>query len=218
MPRYGLEMNTKSSRTAQGYKRHQNPRLLFPQIRKNYRADWIRVKCKYPNLSRRELVKKGENIYKWLRRNDSDWLEKHLPKSKKLGKIGEKLNWSQVDLELSEKVKNVCKEIEATKEVSVRISLAEIMRRVGNRVWIDKRHEKLPLTKKVIEKNLDSWEDFMLRKIEWGKEFFIKNNKLPALAQFKNKSSIRNQTSFNSPKVQKAVQDALNEIQFTLFS
>lgn len=216
--RYRLKMNTKNSRTVQGYKRHQNPRLLFPQIKKNYRADWIRIRYKYPNLLRRELVRKGGSIYKWLRRNDSDWLEEHLPKSKKVGTIGEKLNWSRIDLELYEKVKNVCREIKSIKEFPVRVSIAEIIKRVGNRVWLDKRHEKLPLTKKMIKKNLESWEDFMLRKVEWGKEFFIKNNKLPTLTQFKSKASIRNQTSFNSLKVQKAVQDALAEIRFKLLS
>jgi len=138
-----------------------------------------------------------------LRRNDWDWLEKHLPKSRKRGNVGEKLNWNQIDLELCEKVRIACKELKSIKEFPVRISIAEIIKRVGNRVWLDKRHEKLPLTEKIIEKNLEPWEEFMIRKVKWAKEFFIKSNKLPTLAQFKIKASLRNYTSFNSPKFKK---------------
>ena len=56
----------------------------------------------------------------------------------------------------------------------------------------------------------------MLRKVKWAKEFFIKSNKLPTSAQFEYKAALRNNTSFNSSKVQKAVQDALSEIKFKL--
>jgi hypothetical protein len=214
--RLRLEMNTPNSRTVQGYKRHQNPRLLFPQIKKNYRENFIRVQLKCPNLFRRELVKKAGFVYVWLRRNDSAWLEKQLPKSRKIGRLGETLDWNNIDSELSNKIKKACKEIKSVKEFPIRVSLAEIFRKIGNRIWIDKRHEKLPLTVKVIDKYTENLEDFMLRKVDWGKEFFIKNSKLPTLAQFKVKASVRNQTSENSVKIQQAVKNALEEIQSSI--
>lgn len=196
--RFGLEMNTPKSRIVQGYRRHRNPRLLFPQIKKDYRQKWVSIRLKYPDLFRKDLIKKGNNIYNWLRRNDWDWLENNIPKSRKVGRIGEKLNWSKIDLELSKKIKNTYKEIKDFKKFPLRISLAEIMRRVGNRTWLHNRHKNLPLTTKTLNENLESWEDFMVRKVKWGKDFFIKEKKIPTLLQFKTKVALRNNTSSNS--------------------
>ena len=191
-------MNTPKSRIVQGYRRHRNPRLLFPQIKKDYRQKWVSIRLKYPDLFRKDLIKKGNNIYNWLRRNDWDWLENNIPKSRKVGRIGEKLNWSKIDLELSKKIKNTYKEIKDFKKFPLRISLAEIMRRVGNRTWLHNRHKNLPLTTKTLNENLESWEDFMVRKVKWGKDFFIKEKKIPTLLQFKTKVALRNNTSSNS--------------------
>lgn len=209
-------MNTENSRTVQGYKRHQKPRLLFNQIKRKYRETWIRIRVKHSNLLRKELVKIGGHIYKWLRRNDSEWLEKHLPKSQKIGSPREKLDWKMIDVEIYKKVEKVCKEIKDIKESPTRITISEIKRRIGNKVWLDKRHEKLPLTKKLIDENLESREYFMLRKVKWTKEFYIKSNKIPTLSQFKTKACLKNLTFINSIKVQKAAQDALNEIKINL--
>ena len=75
-----------------------------------------------------------------------------------------RLNWEKIDNELVQKIKIVCKEIFNSPEKLVRVSITEIIKKVGHKNWIEKRHLKLPKTAELIERKLETLEEFMLRK------------------------------------------------------
>lgn len=83
---------------------------------------------------------------------------------------------------------------------------------LGNAKWIDKRHLKLPLTTKVIGEYLESWEDFMVRRVNQAKEFFIKMKIVPTLNKFEDKAKVKGYPAKNYLKVQEAIQKVLDEI------
>jgi hypothetical protein len=85
-------------------------------------------------------------------------------------------------------------------------------------VWIDKRRKKLPITTLTIDTNLETLEDFMLRKIKWTSEQFIRRKKMPSLIHFKVRAVVRNGTSNNSQRIQQAIESALVEIQRSVTS
>jgi hypothetical protein len=122
------------------------------------------------------------------------------------------LDWKKIDEELSEKVKNVCDEIMSIKTFPVRVSTTEIIRRAGNQTWIEKRERKLPLTTKIINERLESLEDYMIRKVQWAKEEFLKEKKLPTKEQLKMKAGVKNKTSNESEKVQRTIDAAFEEL------
>ena len=64
----------------------------------------------------------------------------------------------------------------------------------------------------LFDKNLETLEDFMLRKVEWTKNHYIRRGQIPTLAQFRNKGILRNKTSFNSEKIQIATKIAMMKI------
>jgi Tn7-like transposition protein D len=215
--RLNLPMNSQGTRSLQGYKRHRNPRTSFSTLKKEYRTEWLKVRKSYPKLTRQELMNTANFHYLWLRRNDSDWFEKNLPSVAKIPKNIEHLNWNEIDLTISKKVKIVCKEIRETTGFPIRISITEIIRRVENKGWIDKRQRKLPLTTKIIDKNLESIEDYMLRKLDWAKKQFIEEMKLANRNRLRTVAVIRNEISDNSPNIQKAIDDALVEIKNSIY-
>ena len=94
--------------------------------------------------------------YLWLRRNDSDWLEENLPPVAKGARTKEYLDWQKIDSELEPKVNKVISQIKQEKRPLKRVSITEIIGRVGDKNWLDKRESKLPLTAKLIEENLES--------------------------------------------------------------
>lgn len=216
--RLNLPMNSEGNRSLYGYKRHRNPRTSFSEMRQNYREKWLQTRLKCPDLTRQELMNVENFIYLWLRRNDSEWFEQNLPKVCKVPRTKTYINWKKIDITLSKKIKVVCQIIKDFPDFPVRVSITEIIKQVGDRVWIDKRKHKLPITDKVIESNLESLEDFMLRKLNWAKQYFIGKRKIPTRNQIRIKAVIRNSISDNSPKIQSAVDKSLIEIADVLSS
>lgn len=214
--RLEVPMNCKNTRVLQGYDRHRNPKKSFSEIRAKYRADWLKLREENPGLTRHQLVDEGNFLYLWLNREDREWFQKHLPEQVTARKKTEILNWKQIDENLAEKVESICKEILSSKEFPVRICISEIIRRIGNKTWLEKREKKLPLTTKVIEKYQETLEDYMLKKIKWTTERFIKDKELPTIHQFKKRAVIRNKTSENSIKIQQVINAALIEIENSL--
>jgi hypothetical protein len=177
--RLDLPMNTKITRSLQGYERYRNPQKSFSEMRRHYRDEWLKIRQKYPHLSRQQLMDTANFFYLWLRRYDSEWIENNLPSQNTARKKKELLDWKQIDKELSRKVEKTCQKILSSKEIPVRICITEIIRQVGHKAWIDKRHRKLPQTSQVSDENLETLEDFMLRKIRWTTEKFIEERKIP---------------------------------------
>lgn len=82
--RLNLPMNEPNSRSVQGYARHRNPNKPFSDMLAQYRQDWLKVVKGNSNLTRQELVNTANFLYLWLRRNDSEWFEQHLPEVHRL--------------------------------------------------------------------------------------------------------------------------------------
>lgn len=207
--RLNLPMNTENTRSLQGYNRHRNPNKSFSQMRQNYRDEWLEVIKNNPDLTRQELTKVANFLYLWLRRNDSNWLEEHLPPVNKVPRNKETLDWKRIDEELSAEVENICDEILNIKTFPVRVCITEIISRSGYKTWLEKRGKKLPLTNELMSQKLESLEDFMIRKINWAKEEFLREGKIPTKPQFEIKAVVRNKTSRESEKIQSAINEAL---------
>jgi hypothetical protein len=205
-------MNTKHTRSLEGYKRHRNPRDTFSKTVKDNREKWLKIRKKHNNLTRQELMDKENFIYLWMRRNDSEWFERHLPKTIRIQKRQPYLDWGKIDQEFSKKILIICKNIKESQDFPIRISISEFNRQIGNRKRLDKRKLRLPITNKLIEENLEPLEDFMLRKLEWAKHYFIQQSYLPSRQKLKAKAVLENSTSNNSQKIQEAINTALIEI------
>lgn len=174
-----------------------------------YRSEWLSVRKNNLKATRKKLMGTNSFLYLWLRRNDSVWLEENLPPVEKISIIKNHLDWKKIDKELQSKVKKVIAQIRQEKRPLKRISITEIIKRVGYKNWLDKRNQKLPLTAKLIEENLESLEEFMLRKIQHTKNLYLKEKKLPTKLQFKVRAVVRNRTSIDSERIQKAIDQTM---------
>lgn len=203
-------------RTIQTYERYQNPRKTFSEMLSNYRKEWQSVVKNNPKATRQKLMDLAKFNYQWLRKNDSDWLERNLPPVFKNQKKEEYLDWKKIDNNLSKRVIKAISEIQNEKNPLARVSITEISRRVGDKKWLDKRKEKLPLTTSIIDENLESLEDFMLRKIEHTKNTYLQEKKIPTRLQFCVRAAIRNRTSASSKRIEKSVNEAIEFLKNTL--
>jgi hypothetical protein len=211
--RLNLPMNTPDSRIVQGYARHRNPNKSFSEMRTQYRQEWLKIVEENPEASRQELVDISNFHYLWLRRNDSDWLEEHLPSPVKVPRKMEHLDWKKIDEELSRQVNEICENLLNSKKRPQRIYITEIIKQVGYKKWIEKRHEKLPQTTKILDRYLESLEDYMIRKLlRWAEKEFIKEKEIPSRNQLIRQAVIENTTTKNSLRIQNEINKSLARI------
>jgi hypothetical protein len=64
-----------------------------------------------------------------------------------------------------------------------------------------------------LDKNLKSFEDYMIRKLVWAKDNYIEERSTPTLLKLESRAVIKNKTSNESEKVQRAIYSTLQEIE-----
>lgn len=118
-----------------------------------------------PDCSRTQIRKKFNREYAWLYRNDKPLLEKVLPSSKKSPtKKYNRVDWVQRDFEIGHDVKKALSEIKQLEDHE-RITLALIGRAIEKEDLLRKYKQKLPYTMRVVSSELETIEDYQIRRI-----------------------------------------------------
>lgn len=130
-----------------------------------YYDDWLFLQRKYPEKSKNELRKISPKTYTWLYRYDRVWLDSNSPARRKPVSINKRVNWAQRDKNLSVEVVSAIDIIKASERPFVRISTSRIGKMIGKLNIIEKHLNRLPLTREIIEKAVESVEEFQKRKI-----------------------------------------------------
>ncbi|MGC2236769.1 MAG: TnsD family Tn7-like transposition protein [Pyrinomonadaceae bacterium] len=199
--RLNLPMNAIGARVSNNKFHCKPPRRTLSESREICRKNLKKVVKENPTANRDKLIKLVAFEYQWLMRNDTEWMKNHLPDVLNVPRKKETLDWKKIDAELSPKVEEACKKIYLTIPLK-RVCITEIIREVGFKKWIEKRHLKLPKTKKVIDENLESLEDYMIRKLKQAESLYIKERKIPDRDKLMRRAVIINTTTNNSTRVQ----------------
>lgn len=103
--RLDLPRNIPGTRQVNGYERHKNHRPTRQHMMETYRRDWMAILKANPDASRKRLIEIASFLYLWLKKNDSKWIETHLPSPRKPNRRVSHINWKPIDRELSAAVK-----------------------------------------------------------------------------------------------------------------
>lgn len=144
----------------------------FKIKREKYRKKWLELHVQYPDKSSNQIRKENDGIYSWLKKYDSEWIEQNYRKRKT---VVNTVDWGKRDVELLPQIKEVVKEMKEGK--SERITWTSIGSKLGISGWLSKKKEKLPLVKAYIESQVESMEEFHIRKIKWGIDELEKKGK-----------------------------------------
>ncbi len=127
---------------------------------------WLEMIGNYPDLSKTDLRKKNPSLYMRLYRNDKQWLIQNSPNKGKLENENKRVDWFDRDLQILEEVKNAVNEINNS-DKPIKITLSRIGRTIKQLSLLEKKMNKLPLTKEFILSVTESLEDFQKRRINW---------------------------------------------------
>ena len=144
----------------------------FKIKRKDLREKWLELHSQHPNKSSNQMRKDNDGVYAWLKKYDSEWIEKHY---RRIDNKVNPVNWENRDAELLTKVKEVIKDMKEGKPEQ--ITWTTVGSKLGISGWLSKKKEKLPLTKAFVEPQIESLEEYHIRKIKWGIEGVRKTRK-----------------------------------------
>lgn len=211
--RFGLPMNTSISRkvSERTIRRYSNFRPAREEALESYRAQWMAVREIYPSVTRNELGAIANFLYLWLRKNDIEWLESHLPTARNKRPKGPRADWKKLDGELSKAVIRSATRIKGIQGMPVRVSLAEVVREIGHRVHLEQRLHKLPRTSAALNTHLESLESHAVRKVRWAERCYEQEGICPTRPQIILRAVIQNKTG-RMPSVQSAVDAAVERL------
>ena len=133
-----------------------------------YKEELTKYIYLHPNENRTKIIKNNRKIYSTIYKRDKKWLEKNMPepvsKKKMKRKKFDKKYWNKKDNEISRKIELVVNNIINNNE-KVKITKSLISKRIGyNGINKLKYLNKMPKSKELIDKHIESVEDYKNRK------------------------------------------------------
>jgi len=171
--------------------------------REEFRRKWLQLHVQYPDKSSNKIRRNNDGLYAWLKKYDGKWLEGNYRRIKTSVNT---VDWAKRDAELLPKVKKVVKEMKEGKPE--RITWSTVGGKLGISGWLSKRKEKLPLTKAYIDSELESLEEFHIRKIKWGIEEIDRQGKEMTLWNLVETAGVK---PGYMEKVQEKIKEALED-------
>lgn len=146
--------------------------IAEPQLR---RQRWCVLVAENQDAGVSELRKMAPADYIWLYRNDQEWLLKNSPKAKeKSNSHLNRVNWCLRDEELAEKIPFAAQQIMDSTGRPIRATVTAIGRKLGVVSLLQKKLNKLPLTKAELEGVVESLGSFRQRRIRHAADELVK--------------------------------------------
>lgn len=119
------------------------------------------------NPTRTNIRKENTKDYVWLYRHNRNWLYSVVPLKNKKTNANKRVDWVFIDEYTREQVKKVISEILTNNSNPIRLTRAEISRRIEKPNLIEYSLEKLPKTKHLLQKFIETTDEFQIRRINW---------------------------------------------------
>ena len=132
------------------------------------RNRWLELMRTYSNESKSFIRYKDISVYTWLYKYDTEWLNKNSPTKKVGNRKDQLIDWDKRDEEIFALVKVAVYEIKMSEEKPERITVTSIAKKI-NKVTLMQRHiDRLFKTKEFLNYNVESLEEFQLRRVKWA--------------------------------------------------
>jgi hypothetical protein len=192
-------------------KRRISSGTSFTGKRSAYRKEWEGVLRKNPNLSRWHLQRRFTGLHWWLKRYDGDWLNAHLPPSKKGGGVTRRADWRGRDATLSAAVRASAIRLRQQPGRPVQVTRNRIGRDICQSSTLEKHLAKLPRTKQALAEVAETRVQFAVRRVEWAADSFRKEKVCPSRYMLLRRACFGSDL-WDEPEVAEAADGALHSL------
>lgn len=183
----------------------------FNQKRTNTRKLWLNALKANPQSNRTQLKTKiVPNIARWLIRNDAEWLRLHQPPKAKTNSMIKKIDWIDLDLQLSTKIEEAAAKIKFKKGRPIKVTISSIIRELGEKKWKFRKISRIPISHIKLKEVLESKLEYQLRKIQYVVDLVKSKNETTCFYKVAKLAGIP--LYFNFPVVTEAIRIGVIEI------
>ncbi|HKQ09488.1 MAG TPA: TnsD family Tn7-like transposition protein [Blastocatellia bacterium] len=180
--------------------------------RADFRQMWLSTMAKEPGIEMKRLRKTLLRIYTWLLANDQEWLKSHRPlPSRKTNHNSSSIDWVNRDKDVVSKVETAALQIKNAPERPRRVTISAIGKEIGLSGLLKQKLDKLPRTRKALERVAETLEQFAIRRIWWIAECYQKEGVVPQRWQFVNRSCVYKYASV--PGIKETIDAALQSLE-----
>jgi hypothetical protein len=209
-PRQGKRLTNRTKRELTSYSSELGVEVSDILL-ESYRREWLTARQGYPDAGRTALKNQFQRVYAWLRQNDRDWLESHLPPRMTRTSPPAQVDWESRDIELVDAVQLVAQNLRDKPGKPMRLTVAAIARELGQLALIQKHVDKLPSTAAALIKLVETREAFALRRIQWAVGCYREEGICPRKWQFVRRAGLRPEIA-SLTSIQKAIDQALQTL------
>ncbi len=123
------------------------------------------------------------------------------------------VDWEKRDIELAADVEASALRIRSSAENPVRVT-TETIGKDTDKFWsLKTKLDRLPLTAKVLDEMVETWEEFTLRKIKWAAKCCLEEKVCPTQRQFLRRARVSSGSRLIAvPQVKEAIDTALQSL------
>lgn len=148
---------------------YKEPDSKNSKVREARRANWLLLRSEHVEKGRKELHDLSPADYKWLYRNDFEWLRKNLPMAKvKVLKTLQRVDWVKRDCLLASRIMFAVRRIMGLPGRPIRVTTRSVGRTINERSILEKKLTKLPITKIALDMLVESKEAFDVRRVRYA--------------------------------------------------
>lgn len=143
-------------------------------MRDKYRNLWLEKQFENQNISITELIESNKGAYKWLNKNDKEWLLNNSPSAKETVQ-NNIIDWHGRDIDYCNIFKNIVNKELSKEDKPIRITKTYLFRKAKlfNQITVDL--DKLPITKQFLEDTCEVIEKYHLRRLKRASDYAFNN-------------------------------------------
>jgi hypothetical protein len=147
--------------------------------KESFRLKWLSARKKKSYGTMKSLRKALPKVYAWLIQNDSEWLKRNSPKSRKIKKVNSRVDWKSRDTHYAALVKQSATRIANSTSRPVRITRTAIARDLGVVSLFQKHLHKMPNTRSLLSNFVESQDEFAIRRVWWVASRYLQEGVFP---------------------------------------
>lgn len=178
-------------------------------VKSKKQKEWMKLLKQHPNKSVTQIRSMEPALYAWLYRHDREWLKNHLPKQPNRQSSHLKINWSERDEEVLKEVKLVIKKLKSA-DKPIYINKSRIGKEIRKLSLLEKHLDKLPKTKEYILQQIETREQFQIRRVRWACHYLFSKNESVMEWKVKRLAGLKGNVA---EKVQQAINDEIIKYQ-----
>ena len=186
---------------------NKRTRYKFMERLTAYRLEWLVMVELYPEHGIYGLIVKASSAYAWLRANDREWLKANSPKTRRGRHARTRIDWENHDAQLAKQIDLAAQRLREKAGCPVWVTASAIAREVGNRDLLAFHRDKFPLTLETLHKEIETYEQFAIRRVRWAAKCYRDEGICPSRPQLVSRA--RAQNCARRPLIKEALDAAL---------